>query len=41
VDFRFHFGLGERGERQCGKPISRFEQMCHPAALHFCPQQVF
>jgi hypothetical protein len=23
MDFRFYVGLGERGERQCGKPISR------------------
>jgi hypothetical protein len=41
VDFRFHFGLGERGEWQGGKPISRFEYMCYPAALHLCPQQGF
>jgi hypothetical protein len=41
VDFRFHFGFGERGERQGGKPIRRFEQMCHPVALRLCPQQGF
>jgi hypothetical protein len=39
VDFRFYFVLGERGERQCGKPISRFEHLCHPAALDLCSQQ--
>jgi hypothetical protein len=39
VDFRFYFGLGERGKRQGGKPISRVEQLCHPAALDLCPQQ--
>ena len=37
VDFRFYFGFGERGEWQCGKSISRFEQRCHPAALYLCP----
>src|SRR5438093_3120515 len=41
VDFRLYFGLGERSERQCSKPIRRFEQMCHPAALHLCSQQGF
>jgi len=39
VDFCFHLGFGERGEWQCGKPISRLEQMGHSAALHLCPQQ--
>jgi hypothetical protein len=41
VDFCFHFGLGEWGERQGRKPISRFEQMCHPAAAYLRPQQSF
>jgi hypothetical protein len=41
VDFRFHLSFSERGEWQCGKPISRLEQMGHPAALHLRPQQGF
>jgi len=39
VDFRFYFGLGERGKWQGGKAISRVEQLCHPAALDLCSQQ--
>jgi hypothetical protein len=38
MDFCFHFGLGEWRERQCGKPIRRFEQVLYPAALDLCPQ---
>ncbi len=41
VDFCFHFGLGEWGERQGRKLISRFEQMCHSAAAYLRPQQSF
>ena len=41
VDFRLHFGFGERGEWQCSQPICCFEQIGHPAALHLCPQQGF
>jgi hypothetical protein len=41
LDFCFHFGLGEWRERQGGKLIRRFEQMCHPAAPYLCPQQGF
>jgi hypothetical protein len=37
VDFRFHFGLSERGEWQGCKLISGFEQMGHPAAPYFRP----
>jgi hypothetical protein len=41
VDFRFYFGLGERGEWQGSQLISCFEQMCHPATLYLRPQQGF
>jgi hypothetical protein len=41
ADFRFYFGLGERGEWQGGQLISCFEQMCHTATPYLRPQQGF
>jgi hypothetical protein len=41
VDFRFHFGLSERGEWQGRKLISCCAQMGHPAAPYLRPKQGF
>jgi hypothetical protein len=41
VDFRLHFRLGERHERERRQSIGRVEQVRYAAALHLFPQEGF